>query len=321
MATIKDIANLAGVSSATVSRVLNYDPELAVAQETKKKIFEIAEELNYTKHKRNRKQRVRLYYTQWFNDSEELNDLYYLSIRMGIEKRAEELQIELVKGTLNEIPREGIDGVIALGKFGDSELLHLRKDVPTLIVDFDGSAKGFDSLVVDFEMGVRQAIEFFLNKGRAEIGILSGVEQARDGQVLPDQRLSAFRKVMSEHKLTPIFELEAPFDLNTGKAVLADYLVEHTPPAAIFASSDVLALGTINALHEAGLKVPEDVAVIGFNDVSVAKYVSPALTTIRVSTEWMGELAVSTCLDLIQETAPVSRKIVIGTELMIRESV
>lgn len=92
MATIKDIANLAGVSPATVSRVLNYDSGLSVGQETKKKIFEAAEMLNYTKHHKNQlgdKQILRL--IQWYNEEEELEDLYYLAIRLGIEKKLRNL--------------------------------------------------------------------------------------------------------------------------------------------------------------------------------------------------------------------------------------
>ncbi len=93
MATIKDIAQLAGVSPATVSRVLNYDPELSVGLATKQKIFEAAERLNYTKHRKNAanaKQTLRL--IQWYDDTEELEDLYYLSIRLGIEKKRQKKQ-------------------------------------------------------------------------------------------------------------------------------------------------------------------------------------------------------------------------------------
>ncbi len=104
MATIKDIAQLAGVSPATVSRVLNYDPELSVGLATKQKIFEAAERLNYTKHRKNAantKQTLRL--IQWYDDTEELEDLYYLSIRLGIEKKAEEANVTLLKETWDSI--------------------------------------------------------------------------------------------------------------------------------------------------------------------------------------------------------------------------
>ena len=116
MATIKDIAKKANVSPATVSRVLNYDTGLAVGQDTKRKIFEAAEALNYTKYKNKQKkaeQVIRL--VQWYNDEEELADLYYLAIRLGIERKAEELNIHLVKESLSELSALKTDGIIALG--------------------------------------------------------------------------------------------------------------------------------------------------------------------------------------------------------------
>ena len=76
----------------------------------------------------------------------------------------------------------------------------------------------------------------------------------------------------------------------------------------------------MQAIQEAGLKIPEDISVIGFNDVSVAKYVSPSLSTVKVETEWMGELAVSTILELAKEVSPVPRKITLGTKLIQRDS-
>ena len=116
MATIKDIAKQAGVSPATVSRVLNYDSGLAVGQETKKRIFEVAEALNYTKHQKKQKaekQVIRL--IMWYDSEEELDDLYYLAIRLGIEEKAAELNIRLMKESLNELSEEKTDGIIALG--------------------------------------------------------------------------------------------------------------------------------------------------------------------------------------------------------------
>lgn len=107
MATIKDIAQLAGVSPATVSRVLNYDEKLSVGMETKQKIFEVAEHLNYKKHHKNlasEKQTIKL--IQWYDTQEELEDLYYLSIRLGIEKKAEEANIRLIKETWDAISEQ-----------------------------------------------------------------------------------------------------------------------------------------------------------------------------------------------------------------------
>ncbi|MGM0123902.1 LacI family transcriptional regulator [Enterococcus sp. AZ194] len=326
MATIKDIAELAGVSPATVSRVLNYDTELSVGHDTKKKIFEVAEELNYTKHKKNQrheKSQIRL--IQWYNEVEELDDLYYLSIRLGIEKKAEELGIRLLKEVLSEISEEVVDGTIALGKF-DSEQVALlaRSQENLLFVDFDAMKQGVNSLVVDFHQSVQDVVDYFLTSGYNKIGILTGNEYTKPtNQLIPDVRLSTFRELLTQNNLfQPDWVIQADFSVDAGYKAMKTYLVEHAAnlPEALFASNDALAIGALRALQEAGVSVPEQVAVVGFNDSSVAKYVSPPLTTVKVYTEWMGELAVDTILSLSKDKSPVPRKITVGTELILRES-
>ncbi|WP_267623820.1 LacI family DNA-binding transcriptional regulator, partial [Enterococcus faecium] len=129
MATITDIAKAAAVSISTVSRVLNYDSTLSVTEETKRKIFEIAEELNYTKYKQKKKQKRNikkvgekkersLGIIQWRLDEEELDDIYYMSIRLGVEKRAAELGYNVLKiSHLDDQSIESVDGLLAIGKF------------------------------------------------------------------------------------------------------------------------------------------------------------------------------------------------------------
>ncbi|MBO0459020.1 LacI family DNA-binding transcriptional regulator [Enterococcus hulanensis] len=325
MATIRDIAKLAGVSPATVSRVLNYDQELSVAQETKQRIFEVAEELNYTKHKRaNKIGKAVIRLVQWYDEAEELADLYYLSIRLGIEKKAEELNIQVRRETLNELSDIQVSGTIALGKFDAEQIRQLKEiDENLLFVDFDGMSLGLNSMVVDFDQSVDLVIDHFIRHGHQKIGILSGEEKTKHNlQPIEDPRLLAFKLKMKQINLyRPEFTLTAAFSMEAGKKAMTDFLSKTQElPNALFASSDALAVGAMQAIQAAGLRIPEDISVIGFNDVSVAKYVSPALTTIKVETEWMGELAVSTILDLAKEFSPVPRKIMLGTKLIQRES-
>lgn len=325
MATIRDIAKLARVSPATVSRVLNYDQELSVAQETKQRIFEVAEDLNYTKHKRaNKIGKAVIRLVQWYDEAEELADLYYLSIRLGIEKKAEELNIQIRREALNELSDIQVNGTIALGKFDAEQIRQLKQtDENLLLVDFDGMNMGLNSLVVDFDQSVNLVIDHFIRQGYQKIGILSGEEKTKHNlQPIEDPRLMAFKHKMKQLNLyRPEFTLTAAFSMETGKTAMAEFLSSTEElPNALFASSDALAVGAMQAIQAAGLRIPEDISVIGFNDVSVAKYVSPALSTIKVETEWMGELAVSTILDLAKEFSPVPRKIMLGTKLIQRES-
>ncbi len=323
MATIKDIAQLAGVSPATVSRVLNYDSELSVALATKKKIFEAAENLNYTKHLRNdpaNKQTVRL--IQWYNDSEELEDLYYLAIRLGIEKKAEELNIGLVKETWDSVSDKPTDGTIALGKFDTHQLIELKKSQSKLLlVDSDGTDQQINSLIVDFPASIKMVVDYFKNQGSREILMLAGQEYTKKNhQKVSDPRSDSFKQLMVAEGLKGTI-IEAEFSVESGYQAMSAYLKSHsTVPDALFAANDTLAIGALKAISEKNLSVPQDISLIGFNDVSVAKYVSPPLSTVKVYTEWMGELAVETLAQMINEKSPVSRKIIVGTDLVLRGS-
>ena len=341
MATIKDIAQLAGVSPATVSRVLNYDPELSVGLATKQKIFEAAERLNYTKHRKNAanaKQTLRL--IQWYDDTEELEDLYYLSIRLGIEKKAEEANVTLLKETWDSISELPADGTIALGKFDEAQLLDLKQSQQALLlVDSDGTSQGIDSIVVDFKSSVQKVIEHFVSQN-AQAGLdldvydlswddsyggvayWEGTEYTKKNhQRLRDPRIMAFQQVLAEKGYDEGSIIEANFSVESGYQAVKKYLKTNEQiPDALFAANDALAIGALKAIQETGLAVPEDISVMGFNDVSVAKYVTPSLSTVKVYTEWMGELAVETILQLSNSKAPVSRKIIVETELIVRES-
>ncbi|WP_291291214.1 LacI family DNA-binding transcriptional regulator [Enterococcus sp.] len=325
MATIKDIAEQAGVSPATVSRVLNYDSELSVSSETKEKIFKTAEALNYTKHKKkNQVENGRIRLIQWFDTEEELADLYYLAIRLGIENKTEELGIRLLKESFASISETQVDGTIALGKFDAQQIAELKKTQPhLLLVDFDGLSAGVDSLVVDFQQAVDLVIDHFVAKGHQKIAIFSGIEFTKGSrQEIEDPRLTIFKQRLTRLRLyDEAYHLAAPFTVEGGYQAMKRYLQENTDlPTALFASSDALAIGALRALQEKKIRVPEDLSLIGFNDVSVAKYVFPTLSTIKVHTEWMGELAVTTLLEIIKNPAPVPRKVTIATELIQRQS-
>lgn len=324
MATIKDIADKAGVSPATVSRVLNYDTELSVGQETKQRIFEIAESLNYTKHKNKKREQMTIRLVQWYDNEEELADLYYLAIRLGIEKKAEEMNVRLLKESLNQLSDIDALGTIALGKFDPKQIRQLEKlQGKLLFVDSNQSSLNHDSVIVDFNQAVDLVVDQFIKEKHQDIAILSGIEYTKESNYpIEDPRFQAFKERLTQLKMyQESYHLEGDFTVEGGVQATAQFLeTTKRRPTALFASSDALAIGAIRAIKEAGLQVPEDISVIGFNDVSVAKYVSPALSTVRVYTEWMGELALTTLIDLIREPAPISKRIVIGTELILRES-
>ncbi|MFV9511250.1 LacI family DNA-binding transcriptional regulator [Tepidibacillus sp. LV47] len=326
MATIKDIAEKAGVSIATVSRVLNYDPTLSVTDETRKKIFEIAEELSYKKRSV-KTQTSKIAIIHWYTEKEELEDLYYMSIRLGIEQRCQQLGIQVVNyfyNKLNEVRQENIQGIIAVGKFSENEVAALSEITEYIIfVDYSPDDNAYDSVVIDFEEATKKIINYLLAKGHRSIGYIGGREKFKDGSSeIEDLRDKTFRSYLQERNLfNESFMYIGKFTVNDGYRLMKQAIHDHGEnlPTAFFAGNDSIAIGCLRALHEENIAVPERVNIIGINDISISKYIFPSLTTLKVYTELMGETAVDLLLERIAGRK-VAKKIIIATELIKRNS-
>ena len=186
MVTIKDIAKQAHLSSATVSRVLKGDLTLSVSQETRDRIFHTAQELGYTKHikKQAPQQKGTIGIVQWYTESEELADLYYYSIRASIEQTASLLGYQIIR-SFNDLTNpllQGLDGIIAVGKFSSGQIAELASLSPKLIfVDSDTLTEGFSCVTTDFEHSVQTVIDHFRSQGLTDIGLLAGQHATTKG--------------------------------------------------------------------------------------------------------------------------------------------
>ena len=299
--TIKDIAAIAGVSIATVSRVLNQDETMSVNENTRKKIFATAEQLGYKKHRRaggkTRKQR-RIVVVQWYTERQELQDLYYYSIRIGVERRLEELGYAITR-IFNDSPAgdiEGADGIIAVGKFSADQVRTLGKlNKHIVFVDSDTLNAGYTCIMPDFINSVTSVIDHFLRHKQTNIGMIAGEEYAADKPVKPaDRRYYTFRNYLSEWKLyNPANVYVGNFTTSDGYRLMKKAIKDHPHdmPQAFFAANDSLAIGALRALQEAGIKVPDQVSLISFNDTAIAKQVFPQLSAVTVYTEQMGSTA------------------------------
>lgn len=328
MATIKDIAEQAGVSSATVSRVLNYDNTLSVGDETKKRIFEVAEALDYTKYqKKKAKKQGKLAIVQWYTEKEELDDLYYLSIRLGVEKRAEEMNYDIIRIFQNNDfeMNSDIEGIIAIGKFSDSQVSELTSWTENIcFVDFDQLHRKLDSVVIDFEQAVNSVLDYFLKNGHQTIGLIAGQENFGDkSKPIIDKRTTIFENYMNQVGIyQEKYVFTGAFNVTAGQELMKKAIetLKDDLPDAFFVSNDSMAIGCLRALQEAGISVPERVSIIGFNDISVAKYIYPTLSTVKVYTELMGETGFDLWLDKVTSERTVAKKITLSTDLVLRES-
>lgn len=330
MPTIKDIAERAGVSSATVSRVLNCDLTLSVSDTKRKKILEIAEELDYTTIRERKKATKRLKFgiVHHFSEKQELGDPYYLSIRMGIERRCNEEQIDVVKIFNNENGYAkdyltSVDGIIAIGNFGSKEIKELKQITEYIIfIDSSPDENQFDSIVIDFRKATTEVLDYFIAGGHKQIGYLGGKIIIRDDKiVLKDMREEMFCEFMTKKQLLNSNYIKiGEFTAKSGYELCKKIIEQEERPTALFIANDTMAIGALKAVYEVGLKVPEDLSIIGCDDIATAKYIIPALSTIKIYTEFMGETAVETIVERINTRREIAKKIFIPSKLIIRNS-
>lgn len=327
MATIKDIAQLAGVSIATVSRVLNYDTTLSVSDDTKKRIFEAAEELSYKKLPARKQESGKIALLQWYTEKEELEDLYYMSIRLGVENRCRHHGIQMAsyfQDNIEDLKQDDLRGLIAIGKFSSKQVKELSSITKNIVfVDYSPDEEQFDSIVIDFEKATKKVLDHLIKKGHERIGYIGGREVFRDKtSTIEDLRESTFKRYLAEKGLlNEAYMYNGSFSVQDGHSLMKRAIDEHKEqlPTAFFAGNDSIAVGALRALLEEGISVPDRVNIIGVNDISLAKYVFPALSTVKVYTELMGETAVDTLLEKI-EGRKIAKKIMIATKLVLRNS-
>ncbi|MGT2895001.1 LacI family DNA-binding transcriptional regulator [Streptococcus entericus] len=332
MTTIKDIAEKAQVSTATVSRVLNQDPNLSVSDEKREKILAVANELNYTKHLRPASSPLTSSKTiailQWYSEQEELNDLYYYAIRLGVERRAEELGYDILRFFNNDIYAldKDIAAIIALGKFSPKQIKDLESRCPNLIfVDSDTLEVGYSCVTTDFDHAVVRVLDYFLDKKLSSIGMLAGEEQTTDGELtLVDQRFRTFKNYMTELGIyQPKYVYVGEFSAPSGYQLMSAAIEElgDQLPTAFFIANDTMALGALRALQEHQIAVPERVSLISFNDTPITRQVYPALSSVTVYTEEMGKTAVDMIHQaLVKPSHSIPTLIKLATKLTIRDS-
>lgn len=318
MATIREIAKIAGVSPATVSRVLNKDEKLKVSDVTREKIVKIANELNYVvKEKQVPASSMKLGLYYWYSSDQEINDTYYMIIRQGIETECQNKKINLTK--VNEGEVEHYDGIIALGKFSDEEIKTLStRNNNIVFVDYAPDDMRFDAIVADYEGAVDKALNLFVERAYESIGFIGGREPSVEQCYAIDEREIAFRKLVKDYHEKDIYI--GRFSTDEGYRMMHEAIEKGDVPRCFFIANDALAIGAIKALSENEIRIPEEVAVISFNDDINSAYVIPPLTTLRVKKVEMGIMAVRQLVEKITNQRDFPVKLVLPTELIIRES-
>ncbi|ADL02709.1 LacI family DNA-binding transcriptional regulator [Lacrimispora saccharolytica] len=326
MATIKEIAEMAGVSAATVSRVLNFDDTLNVQDETKQRVFEAAERLEYQmRDKKKYKKKLKLGMISSYSLEEELEDTFYLSVRIAIERKIEEEGFKRFPVNIGDSVEStsNLDGLICLGTFSESMVNKVKAfHKPAVFVDALGDLDLFDSVVTDLTHSVKKVLSYFMQEGHRKIAFIGGRDVDVDGKEVVDLRIPIFRSFMEDRGILKEEYIKiGGYTPKHGYRLGKELLAMEDKPSAIFTANDSLAVGCYKAIQEAGLKIPEDISVIGFNDISIAKYLIPPLTTVHIYMDFMGSQAVSVLAERIYSGREISMHISLPTKLMVRGSV
>jgi len=329
--TLEDIARQAGVSRSTVSRVVNNHPN--VSPEVRKNVLKT---IRTTGYHPNAAARSLASQRSWMlglvlprNSSSFFTDPYFPHLTQGIAYACNNhnytLSLFLVGNEEDEkkisprISRRGLlDGILfQSGQAGDKILDQLTQSpVPVVVLGRPFEAAGISYIDVDNIIAAKKATQHLISLGYQRIGMITG---ANSSTVSLDRR-EGFLKAFSESEKTPDLSLIAEGDFSENSGYLAMQRLLPFKPDAIFAQSDIMAVGAIRAMEEAGLTVPDDVAFVGFDDIPVASLTKVKLTTIRQPITRFGIKAVELLIDLIEKGSKPARRLILETELIIRDS-
>ena len=304
--TIKDVAREAGVSIATVSNALNGSD--VVKPKTREHVLEAARKLNYIPNVNGRQLRtaqthnIGLFVTSmtgsYYGDM--ADSIHYLCQKYGYE-----LQIFIVDEDKSLQPRlqsQSIDGAIVMfGGLSEADKKQMMKSpIPIVFMDQEASGKNISSVIYESYEHGRMAAEYLLGLGHRDLMHIFGVPNNYDSI----QRLNGFETALREAGVPLRKEniLSGRFERAAAYRSMHRYLQEgHKLPDAVFAANDLSALGCMEALKEYGIRVPEDISVIGCDDHILSGYVTPGLTTIRTHMEQLGVEAAKEMFRLIAE--------------------
>lgn len=333
MATLKELAAHTGLSVTTISRILNNDPTMAASDETRRRVLEAAGALGYRKHgKIKTTASLRFGVAEMLTPAEQLEDPYYLYLKNFVAQECLEQKIDLIA-----LQREGdtfvqaypapIDGVIAIGIFTREqvEALHQFSDRIVFLDSSPDEARS-DSVVINYRLGIEQALEHLFELGHRQIGFIGPADKIDDWkQPAPEMRRQLFIHLMSTHNC---YDSGLLIDVPTNAVVTAKAVAEHLRqerplPTAFLTANEENAIGTVRALKAAGLSVPRDVSIISFNDTPLSELIEPPLTSISPHVQEMSRMAVHLLCERASKAGFVRElpvKQIVPPTLVLRES-
>ncbi|HEV2348301.1 MAG TPA: LacI family DNA-binding transcriptional regulator [Terriglobia bacterium] len=323
---MKDVARRAGVSVTTVSHVMN--KTRFVSPQTRQRVLEVIRELNY--HKDAHARRLAVGRSDFFGlIVSDIENPFFPEIVKSFESAALEAGFDLllcntnydpkrIKGAVHKMIENKVRGVAIMTSELATELAEelTANQVAVVFLDLGRVGHYKSNVRVNYSVGIYQAIEHLLDLGHTDIGFIAGPPTLRSSVI----RREAFVNALSRRGLPAHRMLEGNHKVDGGIAAAGNLLAHGPLPSALLCSNDLTAIGVMSALHEAGLRVPEDISVIGFDDIEFARIAYPPLTTVNLSRDQVGRLAFQALQNILKNKKRLGAEYVVETQLVIRKS-
>lgn len=330
--TIKDVARQSGYSLSTVSLAINQRGY--VSPETRSKILKVVQELSYHATRSARGLASKTSGNIGFiltEDHFSAAEPFYTKVFLGTEFEARRHNYYILLTTVpdqyvpGETPRflleRNVDGVIVAGKINPKLVEHIESfGIPVVLVDYEVKRKRFSAVLIDNKEGIRAGMQHLLGLGHRAIAFIGGdIEHPSIAE-----RYQGYCETLDEHGIPLRSELVSVDGIEprvaTGAAATEKVLASGVRPTAVVAANDAMAIGCLQSLKQAGIRVPDDIAVMGFDDIDTCVITEPRLTSVRVFKEEMGKLAVQRIVEMISSKTQTVVTTHVPVELMIRES-
>lgn len=328
-ATIIDVAKRCGYSKATVSRAFA-SPE-AVSEKTRDRVYAAARELNYTPNAiaramvRQRTENIAFIIHE--KQSPAILNPFYSPILEAAMREGTKRNYSIFVTTMQDVQlpngevyiKKQMDGIILAGEVDRAivQALH-RQNIPIVVLNNRIDDPDLFCITVDHYHGARSAVEHLCKRGHQRIGLLAGTFSRQ----VTEARYRGYYDALEQYGLTPDLRYvqETEPTLEAGEQAMGALLALPDRPSACFCMNDTLAAGAVKAVLRAGLRIPEDLAIVGFDDSYISRVLEPELTTVRIDVDRMGQMAAQKLFALMEGQTPANMQVELPTELIVRGS-
>ncbi|OJU10089.1 MAG: hypothetical protein BGN86_06100 [Caulobacterales bacterium 68-7] len=324
-ATIKDVAEAVGLSIATVSRALSNPSMLNAA--TLERVSKAIDELGYRPNLTARN--LKTNETRLIIVTAPSLSPFFLEFFRGAEQAARETNYSVLighterdpvreRGFVDQVNSRRADGMVLVSSMGLATLSEGARRLPPMVIALDiGPDNDLPNVRVDHAAAAAEATEHLLSLGHRRIAHIKGAEFSP----MTAHRLEGFQRALAAHGVPfdPTLVAQGAFTMESGEQAMESLLAAGPPPTAVFAANDEMAVGAIRALRRAGLRTPQDVSVVGFDDQRIAALYEPPLTTVRIPTFEIGYLSVKKLTRMLAGEA-AELETVLPCQLIIRQS-